>query len=370
MKIVVVGAGYAGTIAANHLAKKLPDAELTVVNPRADFVERVRLHQQIAGTGSAATPLTSMLAETIHTVLGSVNKIGDGSLTLEDGASLDFDYLLLAVGSTVRAPAGTVPVGTWEGAQQSRAALAELPGGSVVTVVGGGLTGIEVVSEVAEARPDLRVRIVGEKIGASLSPGAQDRVRAELTRMGVDIVEDRVVDIDTSGGGGSGTIALRSGDRVDSDLTLWAIVADVPDLAARSGLDVTAEGRAVVDEYLRSVTDPRVFVVGDCAAVPGARFACATATPQGAHAAKVIVRTIKGRRLKRFSMGYVGQSLSLGRNGGLLQMCRRDDTPRRMYLTGRIAATSKESIVRYAKYGSRTAHYAWMPGGQSPKLTA
>ncbi len=185
MKIVVVGAGYAGTIAANHLAKKLPDAELTVVNPRADFVERVRLHQQIAGTGSAATPLTSMLAETIHTVLGSVNKIGDGSLTLEDGASLDFDYLLLAVGSTVRAPAGgTVPVGTWEGAQQSRAALAELPGGSVVTVVGGGLTGIEVVSEVAEARPDLRVRIVGEKIGASLSPGAQDRVRAELTRMG------------------------------------------------------------------------------------------------------------------------------------------------------------------------------------------
>ncbi len=263
MKIVVVGAGYAGTIAANYLAKKLPDAEIAVVNPRTDFVERVRLHEQIAGTGSAATPLTSMLAESTQTVLGSVDKIGDGSLTCEDGASLDFDYLLLAVGSTVRAPAGTVPVGTWEGAEQSRAALAELPGGSVVTVVGGGLTGIEVVSEVAEARPDLRVRIVGEKIGASLSPGAQDRVRAELTRMGVDIVEDRVVDIDTSGEVGSGIIALRSGGRIDSDLTLWAIVADVPDLAARSGLDVTAEGRAVVDEYLRSVTDPRIFVVGD-----------------------------------------------------------------------------------------------------------
>ncbi|MFI7167266.1 hypothetical protein ACIBM3_32955 [Rhodococcus erythropolis] len=91
-----------------------------MVNPRADFVERVRLHEHIAGTGFAATTLTSMLAESIHTVHGSVDKIGDGSVTLEHSANLDYDYLLVAIGSAVRAPAGTLPVGTWEATVASR----------------------------------------------------------------------------------------------------------------------------------------------------------------------------------------------------------------------------------------------------------
>ncbi|MFE3291642.1 NAD(P)/FAD-dependent oxidoreductase [Rhodococcus sp. NPDC059234] len=362
MKIVVVGAGYAGTIAANRLAKKLEDAEITVVNPRSDFVERVRLHQQIAGSGTAATPLTEMLREGVAVHVGSVDKIGDGAVNLDDGTSIGFDYLIVAVGSTVTPLPGAVPVGTWEGAQQARTALADLPSGAVVTVVGGGLTGIETATEVAEARPDLQVRIVGETIGATLSPGAQQRVHAGLERMSVQVIEGAVSEVRTPDEGGGDTVVLRSGQALHSDLTLWAIVAGVPDLVASSGLEVDAEGRAVVDEHLRSVTDSRIFVVGDCAAVPGARFACATATPQGAHAAGTLIRMAKGRKLKRFSMGYTGQALSLGRRSGLVQACRRDDTPRRIFVAGRVGAVSKEGINRYAKYGSRTANYAWLPG--------
>ena len=70
MKILVVGAGYAGTIAANRLAKKLKEAHITLINPRTDFVERVRLHQQIAGTGSATTPLRDMLRDGVVTEEG------------------------------------------------------------------------------------------------------------------------------------------------------------------------------------------------------------------------------------------------------------------------------------------------------------
>jgi hypothetical protein len=149
MRVVVVGAGYAGTIAANRLAKKVTAAEITVISPRPDFVERVRLHERIAGTGAAAAPLTSMLREGIATRVSTVDKIGDGQVTLGDGAHLDFDHLFLAVGSTVAPLPGTVAVGAWEGAEEARAALAGLPGGRAVTVIGGGLTGIETVSEIA-----------------------------------------------------------------------------------------------------------------------------------------------------------------------------------------------------------------------------
>ena len=48
MDIVVIGAGYAGALAANRLARKAPEVAVTVVNPRPDFIERVRLHEQLA----------------------------------------------------------------------------------------------------------------------------------------------------------------------------------------------------------------------------------------------------------------------------------------------------------------------------------
>jgi NADH:ubiquinone reductase (H+-translocating) len=363
MKVVVVGAGYAGTIAANRLSKKVPEAEITVINPRAEFVERVRLHEQIAGTGTAATPLTAMLRDGITVRLGSVEKIGDGGVTFVDGEACDFDYVILAVGSTVTPLPGTVAVGTWEGAEQARTKLAEIPAGGVVTVVGGGPTGIETASEVAFARPDLRVRLVGQTIGASLSDGARQRVRSGLDRLNVEVVQDSVAVLDAGRGeGGGDTVGLRSGRRLDSGLTMWAIIGTVPDLAARSGLEVDADGRAVVDDLLRSVTDRRIFVVGDCAAVPGARAACATATPQGAHAADTLARMIKGREPKPYSMGYTGQALSLGRRDGLVQASRRDDTVRRLYIAGRGAAMVKERVCRYARYGARTANYAWLRG--------
>ncbi|MFF2194284.1 FAD-dependent oxidoreductase [Streptomyces sp. NPDC058157] len=127
MKVVVVGAGYAGTFAANRIAKKVRSAEITVVNPRPDFVERVRLHQQLAGTATAATPLTSMLRDGITSRIATADRIGDGALTLDDGTGIDFDHAFLAVGSTVRPMPGTVPVETWEGAERARTALAALP---------------------------------------------------------------------------------------------------------------------------------------------------------------------------------------------------------------------------------------------------
>ncbi|RKT05544.1 NADH dehydrogenase FAD-containing subunit [Streptomyces sp. 3211.6] len=348
MKVVVVGAGYAGLLAANRLAKKVKAAEIAVINPRPHFVERVRLHQQVAGTAVAAAPLTSMLCDGITSRVAAVDKIGDGSVALDDGTSLDFDYAFLAVGSTVQPMPGSVPVGTWEGAEQARAALAALPAGNTVTVIGGGATGIETAAEVAEARPDLRVRIVGSAVAGGFSHRAYQRVRSGLVRLKVDVVDDGVTEVV------GGIVHLRSGAAFASDLTLWAIVSGVPDLAARSGLKVDSEGRALVDEYLRSVDDERIFVVGDCAAVPGARFACALATPQAAHAANTLARLSEGRKPEPYALRYVARAVTLGRKNAVGQFTRPDDTLRRAYVTGRTAVVIKELASRGGKYGART----------------
>ena len=46
--VLVVGAGYAGLLAANRLAGR--GAHVTLVNERDTFVDRIRLHEVIAGT--------------------------------------------------------------------------------------------------------------------------------------------------------------------------------------------------------------------------------------------------------------------------------------------------------------------------------
>ena len=63
--IVVIGGGYAGTLAANHLRLNA-DVEITVVNPRPVFVERIRLHQLAAGTRGAAVDYGTLLGEGVR----------------------------------------------------------------------------------------------------------------------------------------------------------------------------------------------------------------------------------------------------------------------------------------------------------------
>ncbi|WP_298445080.1 FAD-dependent oxidoreductase [Gordonia sp. (in: high G+C Gram-positive bacteria)] len=354
-RIVIVGGGYAGCMAANRLARKTdPEtAAITLINARPDFIERVRLHQRVAGTGEAGTPLTEMLNDRVSLRIGAAASIGDGVVTLDDGTEIAFDRLVYAAGGAPRGPEGTLAVGDPEQATTARARLAALGDGAHVTVVGGGLTGIETATEIAEARPELAVTLVSAgEVGASLHPSARRRIHDELAALGV--AERR----------GIYDPAQRS------DLTLWAIATDVSGLAQRSGLRVDADGRLTVDRYLRSVTDPRIFGAGDAAAVPGQRLSCQTAMPQGAHAADNLLRELKHAPLRPYSMGYAGQNVSIGRRRAVIQAARRDDTPIRLWFGGRAGALFKEQVCAMAKAAAGSGHYTWLPAPRSARTPA
>ncbi|MCO7192497.1 FAD-dependent oxidoreductase, partial [Pseudonocardia sp. McavD-2-B] len=144
--VLVVGAGYAGVAAANRIAAG--GAAVTVVDPREEFVERVRLHRLAAGTGAATVPLREVLHRRVRTRAARVTRIGDGTATLDDGDVLRFDRLVYAVGSGAgTAPGGALRVDTLESARRVHDAAAALPDGAVVAVVGAGLTGLETATE-------------------------------------------------------------------------------------------------------------------------------------------------------------------------------------------------------------------------------
>ncbi|MCV7399674.1 FAD-dependent oxidoreductase [Mycobacterium fragae] len=380
--VVVIGGGYSGTMAANHLRMR-PDVDVTLVNPRPTFVERIRLHQLVAGTRIATVDYGSMLGEGIQLVVDSAERIdtGDRKVLLGSGAVLDYDYVIYAVGSTGAVPSTVpgaaefaYPIAELEHAERLRDTLEDLHPQAPVTVVGGGLTGIETASELAEQ--GRRVTLVcGGVLGPSLSRAGRRSVAKSLSRLGVDVLETAVV-VRVQ----STAVLLTDGGSesvLPSVVTVWTAGFGVPDLAARSGLRTDAPGRLLTDETLTSVDDPRIVAAGDAAAPSGEplRMSCQAAIPLGAQAANTVLSRIAGTAPAVVNQAFVGQCISLGRKHGTVQLAHLDDTPVNLYIGGRVAASIKEAICKGTVWGIRheaakPGSYFWLKGGKRPEQAA
>ena len=376
--VVVVGGGYAGTLAANHLRQR-PDIDITLVNSRPVFVERIRLHQLVADSGAATADYGTLLGDGIRLIVDTVDHIEVAArrILLISGAELTYDYLIYAVGSTGAMPAkaSEVPglaefaysIADLESAQRLRYALADLPADGPVTVVGGGLTGIETASELAER--GRRVTLVcGGSIGPSLSNRGRRSVAKRLRKLGVNVLESVAasqVRWDA--------VVLTDGVVLPSAVTVWAAGFAVPDLAARSGLHTDALGRLLTDETLTSVDDERIIAAGDAAAPSGQplRMSCQAAGPLGAQAANTVLSRIAGKTPALLNQAFVGQCISLGRAHGTVQLAHTDDTPVNVVVSGRSAASIKEAICKgtlwaIRREATKPGSYFWLKGGNRP----
>lgn len=374
-RVVVVGGGYAGVLAANRLRQR-PDIDVTLVNPRPQFVERIRLHQLVAGNDDAIEDYSTVLADSVTLVVDSAERIDVAahSLRLASGATLDYDYLIYAVGSTAPVPAAVpgaaefaYPLGELEAAQRLAARLADIPMQAPIVVVGGGLTGIEAASEFAEAGRN--VTLVTGALGPSLTKGGRRSVAKRLSKLGVTVVDNETVTQIRSD-----RITLRNGKELPSAATVWTAGFGVPTLAADSGMSTDRLGRLLTDETLTSVDDPTIIAAGD-AASPSAqplRMSCQLAMPLASHAADTVLARLDGNDPENLNPASVGQCISLGRHAGTIQMSHFNDEALPLHLGGRLAATIKESVCKgtvsfLAKEARKPGSYFWPKGGKRQK---
>ncbi|TQM30088.1 NAD(P)/FAD-dependent oxidoreductase [Nocardia bhagyanarayanae] len=352
--IVVLGAGYAGLAAAKRLAGRAGDARVTVVDARAEFVERVRLHQQVAGQRIRRWDLAELLQRKgirfVQARATDIDTVGK-RVELDRGAAIDYDVLIYALGSLAD-PVGVPGAGEFARTVATPEDSTWTAGGTVA-VVGAGATGIELAAELAESQPDSRVLLLGpDEPGAWLSATAVAHIRKVLERLGVEIRADaKVVEVTADG------VRLANGEFVAADTTVWTTGFGVPDLAARAGLAVDGAGRVLTDESLRSLSHPDIYAAGDSAVVAGPggrslRMACATALPTGKYAADVVAARMRGQDPRDLRFRYVFQCIGLGRRDAVIQFLRADDTPARTVLRGRFGAGVKELVVRGAAAGA------------------
>ncbi|MFF4088579.1 NAD(P)/FAD-dependent oxidoreductase [Streptomyces nigra] len=364
-RIIVLGGGYTGAFAAGRLARRLhgDDVTVTLVNAEPDFVERVRMHQLAVGQELRPRPFAGLFRGTgVDLRIARVTAVDADRKTVAvkdaDGTEeLAYDTLVYALGSgwddqgVPGVAEHAYELASRPGALRLRERLAALDAGAPVVVVGGGLTGVEAVTEIAEARPDLDVSlIVRGGLGDWLSAKGRRHLRKVVGRLGIAVHEDT-----TATEVGPDRVTTADGTVLPAAVTVWTTGFAVHPIALATTLEVGDRGQIVVDGTMRSVSHPDVYAIGDAALARGVggkplRMSCASGGFTAWQAADAIVARLTGGKLPKVPLRYFNQCVSLGRRQGLIQYVTGDDRPVRAVLTGRIAAFYKELICKGAAW--------------------
>ncbi|HEY9327754.1 MAG TPA: FAD-dependent oxidoreductase [Streptomyces sp.] len=369
-RIIVLGAGYSGAIAAGRLAKRLrrEDVAITLVNADPDFVERVRMHQLATGQELAPRPFSEMFAGTgvalkyakvtavdadrKHVTVVDTDDAGAGA------EELPYDTLVYALGSgwNSQGVPGTAEhaheIAGRPGALRLRERLAGLDAGQQVLVIGGGLTGLEAATEFAESRPDLDIALaVRGGLGDTLSPKGRGHLRKVFGKLGITVHEHTAVTEVTPD-----HVTTADGTSIPASVTVWTAGFAVHPIAQATALEVSDTGQIVVDATMRSLSHPDVYAIGDAALVAGPgdkplRMSCASGVPTAWQAADAIAARLTGTKLPKTALRYFNQCISLGRKEGLIQYVTADDRAVSAALTGRLAAVYKELVCKGAAWG-------------------
>ncbi|WP_406275852.1 FAD-dependent oxidoreductase [Nocardia sp. NBC_00881] len=379
VEVVVVGGGYGGVTAANRLARR-DGVSVTLVNPRPEFVSRIRLHQLVTGSDDAVEGFGEVLGGNVRLVVDTATRIDAAGrrVSLAGGGTLSYDYLVYAVGSGAADPGvpGAAEFAHWlsdfEGAQRLRSALDTTSASASVTVVGAGPTGLETAAELAEAGRKVTL-VCGDVLGPSLHARVRRPVARRLAVLGVTVIEGpgarvRAVTQDA--------VLLDDGRSLPSAVTIWTAGFRIPDLAARSGLRTDTDGRLLTDATLTSVDDMRIVAAGDAAGMTDQpfRMSCQAAVQLGPAAADTILRRIAGKTPARVRMFFAGQCLSLGRNEGVTQFSYPNDKVNALSISGRPGAGVKEIACRFTLnklvFGARKASSRASHGDSTGRVAA
>jgi NADH:ubiquinone reductase (H+-translocating) len=355
--VVIVGAGFGGLTTAKALAKAGTPVRVTIVD-RHNFHTFQPLLYQVATAGLGSEDIAHSVRGIFHGhahidfELGAVVRVDavERRVVLENGPSLDYDYLVLAAGavtSTFGVPgveSHALPLKTladalairnhvlrqFELADRDPGVLAE--GALTVVLVGGGPTGVEMSGALTElfdmvlARdfPKLdmsKARVVlleaTDRLLGPFASGSRAYALSKLTAMGVDVRLNAVVQsIDSAG------VHLASGDTIRTRTPIWVAGVRASPLAAATPFERSGGGRIVVGPDLAVPGHPEVFVIGDLALVQptGLPQLAPVAIQQGKFTARQIQRRLHGRAPQRFRYRDKGTMATIGRNSAVAEL--------------------------------------------------
>ena len=350
-RVVILGAGFGGLTAARKMASF---ADVTVVD-RHNFQTFLPLLYQVSTAGLAADHVA-------HPIRGALRKTGiqfrmgtpisvdhkNKSVKLDSSEVLDFDYLVVALGS---ATADFGIPGVVEHALGMKSVhealviraevlrrfedLCRFEDDTLfsISVVGGGPTGVEMAGAFAElvrgplkhdqanAAAHIKINLIeaGPRILPMFSEKLSAHGKKDLEKLGVTVhLNTAVKEI------GPRKIEMKDGSSLPSEVTIWAAGVKGEPTAAKLNLPLV-NTRIDVQDSLQVKNYPHIFAIGDIAGFVGkdGRFlpmVAPVAMQQGRHVAQQIKSLVTGRELKPFKYIDKGSMATIGRHKAIVEV--------------------------------------------------
>jgi NADH dehydrogenase len=328
-RVVIIGGGFAGIHAAFNLAK-LP-LDISLIDRRNHHTFQPLLYQvalAMLSPADIAQPIRSMLSDypNIEVLMDEVVAfhVDEQRVELKTGAQLEYDYLIVATGSThsyfghdewAKLAPGlkTIEDATeirrrvllaFELAERKMQETGKHPQLNFV-IIGGGPTGVELagaISDIAKlymmknfrhidpSRAQVLILEGSPHILGMYPEDLQAKAREQLNALGVTLrINAHVSDVQPG-------YVMVGDERIDAVVTLWAAGVQASPLGKLLGFETDRKGSVLVDQYLNPPGHPEIFICGDLAhfeqdgkQVPGV---AQPAMQMGKYAARRIARLV------------------------------------------------------------------------------
>ena len=353
--VVIVGAGFAGLEAAKILGRR-DDVRVTVVDRRNHHLFQPLVYQVATAAldpSDVAAPIRGILhrarnTDVVLAEVASINRAGR-RLQLADGASVDYDHLIVAAGAQDNYfghagwPQYAPGMKSIEDALEVRRRVlfafeeaereedeARRRAWMTFVIIGGGPTGVELAGSLSEmahrALPrDFRhidthsariVLVEGlDRLLPAYSEHLSARAKQVLEKLQIQVrLGTRVTEIDADG-------VVLGGERIEARTVLWGAGVSPSPLGKLLGAPVNRAGQVEVAADLTLPGDARVSVAGDLAAVtqdgqpvPGLAPA---AMQMGRAAARNVLRRVEGKAAEPFRYLDKGSFAVIGRGAAV-----------------------------------------------------
>jgi sulfide:quinone oxidoreductase len=342
-RVVVLGAGTAGTIAANRLRHRLPANEwqITVIDQDDDHHYQpgfLLLPFGVYRPEALVKPRHEQLADDIEFILAQIDRVvpESNSVLLADGQAVAYDYLIIATGTTPRPDQTPGLLGpewrrtifdfyTLDGAMALADKLATWDGGRLVVHI----VDMPIKCPVAPlefcfladaffAEKGIRERVaityVTPMEGAFTKPVASKLLGGMLAKRGIALESDFVVDrVEPA----TRTVVSMDEREIPFDLLVTVPLNMGADFVGRSGLGDDLNYVRVDKRTFQSSAFDNIFAIGDAANIPAskagsvAHFACDSFVDN-------FVDLVHGRPMLQSFDGHANCFVESGRGKGML----------------------------------------------------
>lgn len=349
-KLVLLGAGYGNMrILLRLLNKDLPaDLEIILIDRTPFHSLKTEFYALAAGTSPDSDIRVALPThDRLKVVEGEIEaiKLEEKAVSLKNGEEITYDELVIGLGCEDNyhgVPGAAEYTSSIQTIGQSRTTynlLQGLGGGTTVGIVGAGLSGIELASELRESRPDLKIKLFdrGPRILKDFPERLSNYVKDWFDKHEVEVISNsNITKVEEN-------ILYNHEEKIQVDAVVWT--AGIQPVSIVRELDVEQNrGRVVLNQYHQIPNYEDVYVVGDIADLPHAPSA-QLAEEQAEQIVRVL-RLVWNKEPLPAEMpeiklkGFMG---SLGKKQGFAYLADRT-------VTGRIARLLKSGVLWMYKW--------------------